>query len=120
MDAAEQSLTRALQADSQANGAERLRLALGNARRQVAAATTVPTAAPAISADNRSPAQATEALVADLLRDGRDALARKNYAEAMSNAKSALRLSPGNRAASDLLRNAESAEQQALQEIIIN
>ncbi|MGB3392060.1 MAG: hypothetical protein WBA56_01310, partial [Stenotrophomonas sp.] len=65
-------------------------------------------------------ASATDALVTDLLRDGRNALARKNYAEAKSSARNALRLSPGNRAANDLLQKAESAERQALQDIVID
>lgn len=114
--AAEQSLARAVALDAQANGAERLRTALTNARRQQAndaRPSAIVSAVPSV-------ASATDALVADLLRDGRDALERKNYAEAKSSARNALRLSPGNRAANDLLQKAESAERQALQDIVID
>lgn len=115
---AEQSLAQALAADTQANGIEHLRTALATAQRQQAAA-LAPVATPT---RNNTPAVATsaDALVADLLNDAQAALARKNYAEAKAQARSALRLAPGNRAASNLLQRAESAERQALQDIVID
>ena len=61
-----------------------------------------------------------DALAADLVRDGTNALANRNYAEAKALARSALRVSPGNPLASDLLRKAEAAEKRALQDIKIN
>ena len=123
--AADQSLAQALALDAQANGADRLRTALANAQRQQAAdaapPANIPTVIPTATAPVASTAtNATDALVAELLRDGRDALARKNYAEAKSSARNALRLSPGNRAANDLLQRAENAERQALQDIVID
>lgn len=117
--AAEQSLAQAAALDTQASGADRLRTALANARRQQAADAATPASATLIPPAPAA-ASATDALVTDLLRDGRNALARKNYAEAKSSARNALRLSPGNRAANDLLQKAESAERQALQDIVID
>lgn len=123
--AAEQSLAQALALDAQVNGADRLRTALANAQRRQAADAASPANAPTVIPAVTAPAastttNATDALVAELLRDGRDALARKNYAEAKSSARNALRLSPGNRAANDLLQRAENAERQALQDIVID
>ncbi|SBV36777.1 hypothetical protein STPYR_11707 [uncultured Stenotrophomonas sp.] len=117
---AEQSLARAVALDTQASGADRLRTALANARRQQADDAATPASTPTIVPAAPAVPSATDTLVAGLLRDGRDALARKNYAEAKSSARNALRLSPGNRAAGDLLQKAESAEQQALQDIVID
>ena len=95
-----------------------------HARRQQADDAATPinpvTLIPAPPAGASPVASSTDALVAELLRDGRDALARKNYAEAKSSARNALRLSPGSRAANDLLQKAESAERQALQDIVID
>ena len=124
LDAAEQSLAQAVALDVQASDADRLRTALTHARRQQAADAATPinpvTLIPAPPAGASPVASSTDALVAELLRDGRDALARKTYAEAKSSARNALRLSPGSRAANDLLQKAESAERQALQDIVID
>lgn len=67
-----------------------------------------------------SSARVPDAVVVDLVRDGRNALLKRNYAEAKTLARSALRISPNDVAANNLLRQAEEAEKKALQQIDIN
>lgn len=120
--AADASLTQALRLDSQVYGAAQLSQSIAQAQRQAedAAALAAPPP-PTWQEPAPAPARAgADAIVGELLNDGRHALARGNYAEAKSHAKSALRLSPGHRAASELLSRAEAEERRALQEIIIN
>ncbi|WP_156804230.1 hypothetical protein [Rhodanobacter fulvus] len=124
LDGADAMLARALRSDAQVSGAEGLRSSLAKARLALAvshstpAVTSVVVTQPPVTRTPRAPVQApvrVDSVFDDLVGDGRRALQRKNYAEAKSAAKSALRLSPGNRSAQALLREAEDGEREALQ-----
>lgn len=130
-DGADALLASALHSDVQASGAEGLRNSLAKARAAVASdvghsppeAMPVVATPPPIVRTQRAPIQApvqVDGVFDELLGDGRQALRRKNYAEAKSAAKSALRLSPRNRMAEALLRDAEDGEREALQSMDIH
>lgn len=57
--------------------------------------------------------------IAGMIEDAETCMARKKYDCAIASAKSALRVSPGNIRASDILRRAETEQQRALDSIYI-
>jgi len=120
LDQASHALERAIEVDSQSVGAESLRQAILSAE-----SSRAPTFEPPVERGQPSFAPAnttsdTAGIAQEFIRDAKNALMAKNYAEAKSSARSALRIAPGNTSAEALLRQAEAEEQQALQNIIIN
>jgi len=59
-------------------------------------------------------------VAAGLLREGERNFAQQNYSAAIANAKAALQVNPGDAAAKRLLRRAQQAQQQAMNNISIN
>lgn len=81
-----------------------------------------PASSPAFKpATSTAPApNANKAAIADMLSDANACMASKRYECAITNAKSVLRLDPGNADATRLQQRATAAQNQALQSISIN